>query len=105
LKQWILRTQEQAGMRRESERRSLAAEHGCAFAGGADHGAMTAMDPVEIADGHDGPGKRTRIDASRAALHDFEAGDRLIHVIAGGRARGSPTDNSLEMHFGVMFWP
>ena len=52
----VLRPQEKPRMRREGQRRRLAAERLGARARGADHGAVAAVHAVEIADRHHGAG-------------------------------------------------
>ncbi len=59
-------------MRREGQRRSLAAERTGALERGADHGAMAAMHAVEIADRHHGAGQRAASDPLRAAADDMK---------------------------------
>ena len=61
LEQRVLRPQEKPRMRRESERRGLAAERLGARKRGADHRAVAAMHAVEIADRHHGAVQRPDI--------------------------------------------
>ena len=72
LKQGLLRPQEQPRVRREGQRRGLAAERPGALQRGADHRAMAAMHAVEIADRHHGAGQRAAGDRLRAAADDLE---------------------------------
>ena len=86
LEQRVLRPQELPRMRREGQRRRLAAKRLGARQRGADHRAVAAMHAVEIADRHHGaverPDVETLIDALRAALRAFKGdvkGCRFAH--------------------------
>ena len=59
-------------MRRKGQRRRLPAERARARQRRADHGAVAAMNAVEIADRHHRAGQRAAVDALRAAARDVE---------------------------------
>ena len=61
LEQRLLRLKEQPRMRREGQRRGLAAELARALERSADHGAVAAVHAVEIADRHHGAGEHARL--------------------------------------------
>src|SRR5215510_1872883 len=69
-------------MRGEGQGRCLVAEFARARLGGLDHGAMPAMNAIEIADRHHGAGERPGVDALRTAAHNMELSCRhtgLVH--------------------------
>ncbi len=63
-------------MWRKGQRRRLASKFTRARQGGADHGAMTAMNAVEITNCHYRAGQRTAVDALRAPARHVEPGRR-----------------------------
>ena len=95
LEQRVLRPQEKPRMRRESQRRGLAAERLGARQGRPDHRAVAAMHAVEIADRHHGAVQRPDIDGLRAVARDMEGwlpgglvmGGLTITEAVHGRAR------------------
>ena len=80
LEQRVLRAQEHARMRRERQRRRLAAERLGALERGADHGAVAAMHAVEVADRHHAAVQRADI-AALPVAGDVKAG-RIAHFDA-----------------------
>src|SRR4030095_15633401 len=82
LKQRVLRPQEQSWMRGGGQGRGLSGAVARARLGGLYHGAMPAMNAIEITDRHHGAGERPGVDALRTAAHNMELSCRhtgLVH--------------------------
>ena len=103
LEQRVLRAQEKPRMRRKGQRRGRAAQRLGALERGADHGAVTAMHAVEIADRHHGAVQRTDRDVLGAAADSVEAaGFAHIRVIfASWRLFGPGTVSARLTNFQI----
>ena len=89
LEQRLLRPEKPARMRREGQRRRRPPERAGARQRRPDHGAVAAVDAVEIADRHHGAGKRPRVDRGPWPLRDMERLGRIVdlaHVRVFGSA-------------------
>ena len=95
----VLRPQEQPRMRREGQRRGLAAERLGALERGADHGAMAAMHAVEIADRHHGAVQRP-LDAMRTVAHDMKGFARRVRACHRNAGDGRISRSGYVLIFG-----